>query len=231
MNKTSITNFIDRYNLGGEVESVKIFSTDDMLSVNFISDDKTLLGNVTSTEKRFPNGEFGVYATSQFKSLLSVLDEDVNVRNGDGTLKMSDDATAVNFVLSDLSVIPSVPELKQLPNFEAELSLDNEFVTKFIKAKSALPHADTFTFVSVDGVSEIILGYSSLNTNRVSIKVNANVDGDVKPISFNSNYLKQVLIANRGSEQCSMKISSQGLSHLSFKTDTFTTNYYLVQIQ
>ena len=42
MKKNSIEGFISRYNLGGEVESVKVNSTDVGMQVSFISDDKTL---------------------------------------------------------------------------------------------------------------------------------------------------------------------------------------------
>lgn len=73
MKKNSIEGFISRYNLGGEVESVKVNSTDAGMQVSFISDDKTLLGTVESEETGFPNGEYGVYTTSQLKGLLGVL--------------------------------------------------------------------------------------------------------------------------------------------------------------
>ena len=114
MKKSSFEGFITRYNLGGEVESVKIDSTEEGLSVKFISDDKTLLGNVSSDNKDFPNGEFGVYTTSQLKGLLTVLDSDIDVKEGDASLVFSDKGTSVNYMLADLSVIPVVPDLKQL---------------------------------------------------------------------------------------------------------------------
>ena len=79
MKKASLEQFINRYNLGGEVESVKITSTDSEMKVSFISDDKTLLGEVTSKEGEFPNGEFGVYTTSQLKALLGVLESSMDV--------------------------------------------------------------------------------------------------------------------------------------------------------
>ena len=58
MNKSKFDGFINRYNLGGEIESVMIKSDKKNLSVRMISDDKTLLGDVTVAEKDFPNGEF-----------------------------------------------------------------------------------------------------------------------------------------------------------------------------
>ena len=67
MKKTSIEQFINRYNLGGEVESVKIESNDSQMKVSFISDDKTLLGSVVSEETDFPNNNF-------FSKTLTVLD-------------------------------------------------------------------------------------------------------------------------------------------------------------
>ena len=98
MKKSSFEGFITRYNLGGEVESVKIDSTEEGLSVKFISDDKTLLGNVSSDNKDFPSGEFGVYTTSQLKGLLTVLDSDIDVKEGDASLVFSDKGTSVNYM-------------------------------------------------------------------------------------------------------------------------------------
>ena len=138
MKKTSIEQFINRYNLGGEVESVKIESNDSQMKVSFISDDKTLLGSVVSEETDFPNGEFGIYTTSQLKALLGVLESNVEVQSADSYVKFSDNGTSVNYMLADLSVIPVVPDLKQMPPFNADITLDDEFTSKFIKSKGAL---------------------------------------------------------------------------------------------
>ena len=135
MKKNSFEGFISRYNLGGEVESVKINSTDEGMSVSFISDDKTLLGSVQSENKEFPNGEFGIYTTSQLKGLLGVLDSSIDITEGEASLVFSDKKTSVNYMLADLSVIPVVPDLKQLPDFNGEITLDDEFISTFVKSK------------------------------------------------------------------------------------------------
>ena len=231
MKKASIESFINRYNLGGEVESVKIVSSDSEMKVSFISDDKTLLGEVTSKEGEFPNGEFGVYTTSQLKALLGVLESSVDVDSTDSYIKFSDKGTSVNYMLADLSVIPVVPDLKQVPPFNAEITLDDEFTSKFIKSKGALNESDTFTFSCIGGKGEVVLGYSTINTNRISISVDCKCDGDVQPISFSAKYLKEILNANRGSKSATLKISSQGLSYIEFETDTITSKYYLVEIK
>jgi len=231
MKKISITELIKRYNLAGNIESVKINSTDDGMSVEFISDDKTLLGKVSSNESKFPNGEFGVYTTAQLKSLLSILNDEIAVTHKDSFIRFKDNITSVDYVLSDLSIIPDVPELKQIPEFEANIKLTDDFINTFIKSKSALSDADTFTFLSKSGVHQIILGYSTLNTNRVTIEVDANVSSDVNHISFSSSYLKEILLANRDSETMNMMISSQGLCYLEFVNSNFSTKYYMVELK
>jgi hypothetical protein len=231
MNKSKFDGFINRYNLGGEIESVMIKSDDSNLSVRMISDDKTLLGDVTVVEGDFPNGEFGIYTTSQLKGLLSVLDESISVEEVTGAVKFSDKGTKVQYMLAAPSVIPAVPDLKALPPFDVEVTLNDDFINKFIKSKGALSDADTFTFTSKAGKSEIILGYSSINSNRISIDVAINSTEDIEPIAFSAKYLKAILMANKGSKTSSLKISSKGLSHVSFTDGDYTSNYYLVEIK
>jgi len=231
MEKVKFDGFINRYNLGGEVESVMVKSEGTDLSVRMISDDKTLLGDVSVSGADFPNGEFGIYTTSQLKGLLSVLDNTIEVEEVTGALKFSDKGTKMQYMLAAPSVIPAVPDLKALPPFNVEITLDNEFVNKFIKSKGALADADTFTFTCKDNKGEIILGYSSINSNRISISVDCKCDGDTDPIAFSAKYLKAILLANKGSSSSSLKISSQGLAHLNFVDGDYTSNYYLVEIK
>ena len=179
MEKQKLDGFINRYNLGGEVESVMVKSDGANLSVRMISDDKTLLGDITVTSAEFQSGEFGIYTTSQLKGLLSVLDNTISVEEVTGALKFSDKGTKVQYMLAAPSVIPAVPDLKALPPFNVDITLDDEFVNKFIKSKGVLADSDTFTFTSKDGKGEIILGYSSINSNRISISVTSTSEGDV----------------------------------------------------
>lgn len=232
MTKSKFDGFINRYSLGGEIESVLIKSDDNSLSVSFISDDKTLLGTVSVDDVKFPTGNFGIYTTSMLKQFLSVLDENINVSTSVGSLQFSDEKTKVNYMLAAESVIPNVPSIKKIPDFNVQIKLDSDFINKFIKSKNAIGNdSDSFTFLSKGGKSEIILGYSTQNTNRISITVAANVDGDVEPISFSSKYLKQILTVNKDSNASIMKISSEGLLHMTFTDDTYKSEYFLVELK
>ena len=236
MEKQQLNRFVSKYNLAGLVESVKWESKDGSLSTSFISDDKSVLGNVTMKEFDGTNSTFGVYDTTKLTKMLSVLGEsvDFSINDIDGkavSLKFKDNSTSVNYMLADLSVIPNVPDLKQLPPFNVEIKLDANFISKFIRAKGALADENNFTFACKDGKGQIVLGHSNINTNRISIDVDCTCDGDVQPISFSATYLKEILVANKEATDATLKISSQGLSHIRFEIDNYESNYYLVEIQ
>ena len=236
MEKTRINRFISKYNLAGLVESVKWDSKEGSLSTNFISDDKSVLGTVTLSEFDFEDSTFGVYDTTKLTKMLSVLSDDVDfdiTKTEDKaiSLKFKDGSTSVNYMLADLSVIPNVPDLKQLPDFNITIKLDDTFINRFIRAKSALPDENNFTFTCKNNKGSIILGYSNINTNRIKIDVDCTCDSDIEPISFSANFLKEILVANKEAKDATLKISSDGLAHISFEVDEYKSDYYLVQIQ
>jgi len=236
MEKQKLNHFVSKYNLAGLVESVKWESKDGSLTTSFISDDKSVLGNVTMKEFEGSDATFGVYDTTKLTKMLSILDSDIDfsIQDIDSkavSLKFKDGSTSVNYMLADLSVIPNVPDLKQLPPFNAQIKLDSNFISKFIRAKGALADENNFTFVCKDGKSQIILGHSNINTNRISIDVDATCEGDVDAISFSATYLKEILVANKEATDATLQISSQGLSHIHFEIDNYESNYFLVEIQ
>ena len=236
MEKQQLNRFISKYNLAGLVESVKWESKDGSLTTSFISDDKSVLGSVTMKDFEGDNADFGVYDTTKLSKMLSVLGNDVDfsISDIDGksvSLKFKDKSTSVNYMLADLSVIPNVPDLKQLPDFNSEIKLDSNFISTFIRAKGALQDENNFTFTCKDNKGSIVLGYSNINTNRINIDVDCTCDGDIKPISFSATYLKEILVANKEATDATLKISSQGLAHISFTIDNYESNYYLVEIQ
>tara|TARA_A100001201_G_scaffold39494_2_gene41210 strand:- start:293 stop:1012 length:720 start_codon:yes stop_codon:yes gene_type:complete len=236
MQKSKLDKFIQKYNLGGNVNSVKWKSSGDTLTTSFVTPDKSLLGNVKVEKFPFEDAELGVYQTDQLKSLIGVLGDDVSLdvsRAGDKaySLKVKNGPVSVDYVLSDLSVIADPPALKRLPEFGTQIKLDNNFINTFIKGKGALSDVDTFTIVNGTNGCEVVIGYSSTNTNRVNIPVETTSNDLTDPITFNANLFKEVLVANRECTSAILEVSTEGLAKVNFKVDDYDSTYYVVAMQ
>ena len=233
MNKHSLNRFIDKYYLGGNCSSVVINSKGDSLSTRFITGDKNLLGELNMTGWSFDEADLGVYNTEQLVKLLSVLSENITMnltKAGDKavSLKISDSKSDVNYMLSDLSVISSPPNLKSIPEVEVKIKVDKSFMTKFVAGKGALTDTDNFTVITDDDGVKVVIGYAEINTNRVTLPVETESYDKIENVSFNANLFRDVLVANKECESATLEVSSQGLARINFKIDEYDATYYLV---
>ena len=80
MNKIVLDTFIQKYNLGGNANSVKWESSGDTLSTRFISPDKSLLGVLTLAKQALPKFEVGVYDTPLLSKMLGTLSDSIDFK-------------------------------------------------------------------------------------------------------------------------------------------------------
>jgi hypothetical protein len=240
MNKSELIRFINKYSLGNEIKSAKWESTGTSLSTRVITGDKSVLGSVTwGKSKGIDACTLGVYNTPQLLALLAVVGDDIDFKlskMGDTfvsvDLKDKKYKTISKYMLSDLSVIPSPPPLKNLPDtWDLDLKIDKRFVSTFIAGNGALSENDTFTIIAQNDEVNIVIGFSNVGTNRVTIPVEVNTFKEIPPISFNSDMFSNILQANRECESIDMKISDKGLIKLDFEVDDFESQYYVVATQ
>lgn len=240
MNKANLLKFIELYNLNGTVERVKLESDGKSIKTGIVADDRTMAGSVKFNDLTIEKGEYGIHDTAQFKKMLSILDEEIEVsvnKLDDGraiSLAVSDKKTESLVILADMSVIPKVPTVNNVGSFDLEIELTEDFIERFVKAKNALPEVNTFTLgLNKKGDKvELIIGDSDNNTNRIKLEV-VPVSGKDKPakeISFNANYFKEILLKNRGATGAVLKINTAGLGNVNFKTTEYEANYFLVKI-
>ena len=237
MQKSKLDRFIQKYNLGGNVNSVKWKSDSNTLTTTFVTPDKSLLGTVKVDKFQFEDAELGIYQTDQLKSLIGVLGDDVSLNLtsvGDRavSLNVKNGTVSIDYVLSDLSVIPDPPALKRLPDFGTQIKIDTKFIETFIKGKSALSDVDMFTIVkNKNGGVDVVIGYSSTNTNRVSIPVETETNNVDKAVTFNANLFKEVLVANKECKSAVLEVSTEGLARINFNVDDYDSTYYVVAMR
>ena len=236
MNKIVLDTFIQKYNLGGNVNSVKWESSGDTLSTRFISPDKSLLGELTLVKQSLPEFEVGVYDTPLLSKMLGTLADKVDfslteVDNTPVAFKIEDSIMTADYVLAAIGVIPDVPELKNIPEFTTLVNIDSQFINSFIRGKGALADVETFAINPVDNGVEFVIGYSDINSNRISIKVQSGAVNMTNSIVFNANLFKELLNANKECSKATLQISDKGLAHIEFNVDDFNVKYWLVSQQ
>ncbi len=237
MEKSRLMNFISKYHLNGLVQSVA-WNSNGSLSTRFISDDKSVVGEVQMNTFNGTKSSLGVYNTDLLVKLLGVLGNDVNfnvnlTQDKAFSLTLDDNSTTVNYMLADMAVIPPTPELKQLPPFQVTIKLTKEFIDKFIRAKGALPEIEHFTLVKNQKLNkyQVVLGHSNLNSNRISLDIDCEASEDIEPISFSAKYFREILAANKDLNGGTLAVSSEGLAKAEFEIDGFESRYFLVRME
>jgi hypothetical protein len=234
--KKVLESFIRKYSLNQNIEKAKITCKNKTLKTSTISDEKNCLC-IISLDKfgDLEDCEFGVYNTSKLKQLLSVLSDkiDVSLNKVDDkitSLTLADNKIQVQYCTADLSAVKDAPALKQLPDFNCGIVVNEDFVSKFIKAKNALSDVDTFTLIMKKDKLNLVIGYSSINSDRITLDINTVKGKDTveKPLSFSAKYFKEILSANSESSETVFNVSDKGLGTISFRKDNFESNYYIV---
>ena len=237
--KRIIDSFIDKYHLGGNIERIKWVSDNESLSAKFINDSQNLVGEIKSKNFQFPVGEFGIYSTSTLSKLLGILENevmfDINKEGGIASkFIIADTSMDISFNLADPQVIPNAPAINKMEG-NVEIELDEEFTTKFIKAKDAVGE-EVFYISTRDGFTskEVMFTIGTNSTNSVSFAINVEeggIDVELDNIPFNADLVKEIFKHNKRFEYGFVQINPKGLMTFAFKFGDLETNYYLVRNQ
>jgi hypothetical protein len=243
INKLNLVANIEKYYLNGNVESVKWNILDKKLTVSFVSPNQDLVGQVTS-DIDLEDGTLGIFNTSGLLKMLSVLDMDilVNVEKQHKTptkLLIEDSNFSLQYSLADPFIISPSPSIDE-PEYEVTFNIDSEFITRFLKAKSALGSnvKEVFrisTIVNDDQNKEVkfTLGEPTSHSNKIEFTIPADfLELHPDKLTFNSAQVKEILKANSDDMvEAIGYISVNGLLKLSFTSENSTSIYYLPELR
>ena len=245
MKKERLLQFIGKYHLAGSVESAAWKLENGRLKTEFISDDKEMLGNLEFDEFEIPNFEkavFGVTPTSRLVKMLAVFGDDLDLSltkievGGEikyASLNVDDkeqEEQDFQNKLAELAIIPKVPTFKEYPKFDFSIELTDEIVEFFIRSKTALEERHSFAFIKKNGKISIVFGYSTINSDVIKRSTRIVAPDELDIIAFNSDYVKDILIANKDANRKKVvHVSLKGLSHFEFEGADFRANYYVVE--
>ena len=235
MEKSKLQSFINRYYLAGNCEAVILKEQTDSIGCELIDMDQTVVGKIKWNTAPFMTGMLGINHTGALIKMLGALGENItmDVKNAAGknyAMKISEGSTQATFMLADTTVIPAVPSINAEPNYEITIPVNEEFVSKFIKAKNALPDAKNFAVQVVNGQVKFIINYTTVNADNISFEVGPTTMTTIEPVCFSADKLKEVLVANRG-DSGELKVSPDGLARITFTGADFESTYWLVMLQ
>jgi hypothetical protein len=236
MEKSKLQSFINRYYLAGNCEAVILKENETGVGCELIDMDQTVVGKLQWKTTPFMKGELGINHTGALMKMLSAVGENINIDVQDAAgknyaMRISEGSTKATFMLADTTVIPAVPAINAEPPYEVTLPIDDEFMSKFIKAKNALPDAKNFAVQVVNGSIKFIINYTTVNSDNITFDFGTTESElNLDPICFSADKLKEVLVANKG-DKGTMHVSSQGLSRINFSGTDFESDYWLVQLQ
>jgi len=234
MEKSKLVNFISRYYLGGNCEAVTLKENGNGINCELIDGDQTVVGKIQWNTTPFMKGSLGINHTGALTKMLSAVGENINidVQEAGGknyAMKITEGSTKLTFMLADTSVIPAVPTINAEPDYKVSINVDDDFISKFIKAKNALPDAKNFAVQVKNGQIKFIINYTTINADNISFEIGGSAE-EMEPICFSAEKLKEVLTANKG-DMGTLHISPDGLARIDFTGADFECSYWLVQLQ
>jgi hypothetical protein len=239
MEKGSIQNLIDKYHLGGLVESVTWGSTDTNTSVSFITPTKDCVGIINTTEDLgLGNNNISIYSTSQLNKLLSIMDGSITIDVVKGNqdipyqLNIKNKSFDLDFYLSSDDLIPPVPNISEPDEYEIEFNLDDDFIKDFTRAHTSLDKPNRFTVgckvVDDKKLAEFTIGEGTTYANKVKLTTPASYVIGFNELPFSASIFREILLSNKTAKG-KIKINEEGLMKIIFIEDNITSTYFLVR--
>jgi hypothetical protein len=242
INKNNLQNFINKYYLNGNVESVKWDIKDKLLSVKFTSQTREMIGEIKYDNFTLPDSSIGISNTTQLLKLLNITNGDLYldyIKSGKTFTKLiiNDNQFNVNYTLADLLTVPKTGTYNGSEEYDLTAELTIDTITALIKAKSALPESTTVLIKLITSLEgnfelELIFGGDIEYANKVSYMLKNVVVNNIVPdlnLSFNSDLLKEILSVNKDATKAKVFINAGGLIKLEFESTNTTCVYYIVK--
>lgn len=194
-----------------------------------------------------PTTEFAVNDTTKLLKMLNALDEEIKLSAKQDTngkiynIVINSGNIEMEYVTADIAVLRAnevVKTIKKInePPFEVEIILDKDFIDTYIASTTALSDSENVVFqMNKNNKLEMIFGHiqganKSLNTSKIKYLPKTTTGKDVlsSPLGFSSEYLKQILVANKDAADTILKLSvTKPMVNIQFKNNDITATYHL----
>lgn len=240
MKKTKLETFIKRYSLGSSVSKVKwkYNPNEKILHTRAAIDGNSFIVDVIMNDFDGLGTNDLVLCIGDTEKVLSMMkpfSDEINIsvnRSGDRIFGFSitdSDCESYCTTADPSAIDPVAKNLQDLPEYQVEIPLTEEFIDKFRAAHSALKDVDSYSVgINKKGAFEIVIGYATSNSNRIRLTPQT-LDGKDKldkSLSFPIKNTIEALKVNADIPNGILSINNMGIVRLYFKNDNYACTYY-----
>jgi hypothetical protein len=235
ISKLELQAIIEKYHLKGLIENVKWeIDSNKKLTINFMAPTREMIGSLTYDGFPLPESEIGINNTTQLDKLLSITSGDLILdyaKEGKiiNKLLIADQQFNLNYSLADLLTVPKPGSYNGPEEYDVETTIDNEITTALVKAKNALPNSENVVIKPGLNGLEFTFGGDVEYANKVSYSIqNIDLTNKIFKLTYNSDLLKEILVANKNADNSKLYVNSSGLMKIEFNYKNLQSKYYLV---
>ena len=237
VNKLVLQRIINKNHLG-EIPSVKWKIEDKVMTIDFMTLNKDVIGNITHTDIDLEDSTLVVFDTKRLLNLVNITSGDLLI-----TLEktkavytkmfLADNDFNLTYALSDPLLIGKIGTVDE-PEWDMILPLEKEQVDNLVKAKSALTGVGNMTIspdkdLDGDDMCVVTFGDEQGHNNKITYNLTGQIKPDNVSIPFNSDMFKTILNTNKDLETGTLYLSYQGLMKLKFESLNTTSTYYMIR--
>lgn len=235
MHKDYLLGILEKYYLNGLIEKARVNIKEKQINISFVSENKDLVGFVTSDKFELENTQFAINDTTRFRKLVSItdgeLDLKLNQKDGKaGELYIKDKVYKLEFRLADLELVKQAPEFLD-PGYEISFKIDRDFVDIFNKGKKALDtEIVTIESIFVDDKPflKFNLGGTKGHTHKVNFSIPANFEIPGASLTFKITEMREILDTNKDLKEGIGYVNEDGLIKFEFVSEDDVKSTYLL---
>ena len=210
--KVDLQGFISKYYLKMNEQVVWSFK-DNVLSVNFTTPSKDVIGNVRCEDIGFEDIDLPIFNTKKVQSLVDLCEGEIlmeveKTNKIPTKLKISDEKFNTVYALADALLIPRVGSVNE-PLYDVIMSTTKD--------------------LDGDPVCEVIFGEEGGHENKISYQLRGVINEIGVKVPFDLDKFRDILNVNKNSDKGLIQLSSKGLMRLTFKTGKITSTYYMIR--
>ena len=215
---------VDDYYIFWTVESGRL-----RMSSYVIANKSSTLSSIEVENFYLPDSLAVIRDPGRLLKLINITGENLKVGITDNKMSLNDGNFDMEFVLCDPNTVGvRIPDIEEPISYELTIDLTDEFVNRYISAKSA-NNTEIVSVEVADRQARFELGEANGYTNKIKFSVTLDGIFNMERLLFSSDVIEEILKRNKGT-QGKLYVCEDGLMKIEYNDGTIKSTYFLVAL-